>query len=355
MTSAATLPDDFEELLRTASVDELKAVFDVHQVDARDAGTGRTAIGFVECPDELITWLVERGLDPNATDSEGATALWMRVLWSEPAQIPLLVSLGADVEKPNEDDVRPIEGAAMNFDPDTVRVLLAHGANAVAGVGTEDGTVLQLTLDGAEHEHIPQVLDIAVQLLDAGDDVTAAMQGEITRLGKEFERMRSVYQPEYLDETSAALTHLYAVFGVDPVPPHVMHDGVSPIAVPRGSRHEQFEALWDALVPVDGVAATAQGEVIRIVAAVETALLGDDEDDLEWGRQHKKMLAALPKHFESGVALSRADLTDARTLPKRLRPDRATAEDIERLRELALTWVAQNITPIPRGKVRYNI
>ncbi|MEW1961629.1 ankyrin repeat domain-containing protein [Microbacterium sp. NPDC077644] len=353
MTAPAALPDDFERRLRTASVDELKAVFETLPVDARDAATGCTAIGFAECPDELITWLAGRGLDMNATDQNGATALWMRVLWGEPEQIPLLVSLGADVELANESDIRPLEGAVMGFDADTVRVLLANGARVDIGAGTEDGTVLQLALDSADHEVIPQMLDIAVQLLDAGDEVTTAMQGEVTRLGKEFERVREHYEPEYLDETVASLTHLYAVFGVEPVPPHVTHDGVSPIVVPRGTRQEQYDALWDLLVPAAGIAASTQGEVIRIVAEVETALMGDDDEEDGWGRDHKKMLAALPKYFESGIALSRTDLADLKVLAKRLRPDQAADEDLERLRELAVTWVDQNITPIPVGKVRY--
>lgn len=355
MTSPATLPADFGSLLHTASFDELKTVFEALSIDARDAGTGRTAISIEGCPDELITWLAERGLDVNAVDDTGATAIWLRVLWGEPEQIPLLASLGGDVERPNEDDIRPIEGAALNFDADTVRVLLAHGAKVDVGADSEGGTVLQLLVDSAGDEEIPQVRDIAVQLLDAGDRITDEMQTQVTRLGKEFERRRELYYAEYLDETVAALGHLYAVFGVEPVPPHVMHDGVSPIVMPRGTRQEQFAALWDVLVPVDGVAATAQGEVIRIVAEIENVLLGDDEEEDEWGRDHKKMLAALPPHFESGVALSRVESAELKPLMKQLRPGRATEDDIERLREIAITWVGQNVTPLPVGKVRYQV
>lgn len=209
-----------------------------------------------------------------------------------------------------------------------------------------------ISLEGCPDELIAWLVESG---LDVNDQITHAMQKQVTRLGKQFERKRGLYLPEYLDETVEALGHLYAVFAVDPVPPHVMHDGVSPIVMPRGTREEQFDALWDVLVPMEGVAATAQGEVLRIAAEIDCVLLGDDDEDNEWGRDHKKMLAALPQHFESGVALSRVELAELKPLTKQLRPGRATQDDIDRLYELAVTWVGQNVTPLPPGKVRYRV
>lgn len=55
MPKRKTLPKDFDQMLKSASLDELKAVFGKCLIDARGGYAKRTAIGFPECPDALIT------------------------------------------------------------------------------------------------------------------------------------------------------------------------------------------------------------------------------------------------------------------------------------------------------------
>ncbi|AQA23836.1 putative ankyrin repeat-containing protein [Rhodococcus sp. MTM3W5.2] len=94
MARRKTLPKEFDAMLKTASLDELKAVFDRTMLDARGGSSKQTAIGFVECPDELIIWLVEQGLDVDASDLYEDTPLWTRASRGRAVQIPLLLSLG---------------------------------------------------------------------------------------------------------------------------------------------------------------------------------------------------------------------------------------------------------------------
>ena len=47
-------------------------------------------------------------------------------------------------------------------------------------------------------------------------------------------------------------------------PKKPVHDGVSPIHVPEQAGDEAFQSLWEYLVPPNGKAQTAQGELIRI-------------------------------------------------------------------------------------------
>lgn len=96
-----TLPRDFETLLTRATPDELVSVFDRTRIDARGGSAKATAIGFVDCPDELIRWLVAQGLDVDATDTFGATPLHVRAARGRPEQIPLLLALGTDIERPH--------------------------------------------------------------------------------------------------------------------------------------------------------------------------------------------------------------------------------------------------------------
>lgn len=76
-----TLPRDFEEQLKTKSVDEIRAVLEGCELDARGGYRKSTALAFRDLPDELVRWLVERGLastPPTSTTSarwwHGATA-----------------------------------------------------------------------------------------------------------------------------------------------------------------------------------------------------------------------------------------------------------------------------------------
>ena len=48
-----TLPEDFESRLEKGTMAELKAVFDICEIDARGGYGKQTALAFDRCPDEL--------------------------------------------------------------------------------------------------------------------------------------------------------------------------------------------------------------------------------------------------------------------------------------------------------------
>ncbi|MDH6279895.1 ankyrin repeat domain-containing protein [Prescottella agglutinans] len=350
MAKRKTLPKDFDDMLKTASLDELEDVFDKCLLEARGGSSKQTSIGFVECPDELIVWLVEQGLDVDAADLYEDTPLWTRASRGRAEQIPLLLSLGADIQRPNRYGESPLHAAVGNQRPETTQVLLEHGADARALNGRGETPMLH-GLRRTQNIFIPAMTRVATLLLDAGDAVTEDMRAAVTRIGTDFEFHRDNFNPDYLDETDAGLADLYRLFGVTPVAGRRRHDGVSPITVAAGAWQDQHQALWELLVPSSGAAATGQGEVIRLTGRIAREIL--DNGSPNWDRNFRSMLAALPEHYASGTPLPAGDLKEAQTLSRALKSGNGDDEQVYRLSEFAVAWVALNPMPIPLGKVNY--
>ena len=348
-----TLPRNFETLLRDAPPAQLLAVFKTHAVTATGGVDWSTAIGFLGCPDDLVRHLVAEGLDVDAPDLHGRTPLWIRAQQGRPAQIPLLLSLGADIEARDEghEGCGPLHAAAVGLHADTVRVLLEHGADARAGAGTPAGTPLLGALQQAESWECADLLEVTEVLLGAGDVVTEEMREQLRELGTSFEHQRDTYSPEELDQIERPLRKLYEIFGIEPVAAHRPHDGVSPIVASPGDREEQFEELFLWLVPATGPARTVQGEVLRIVRVLEDEPPGESEIPR---RDRTRMLKELERHLGTGTPLPRAELKEAAGLLKKVRRRFSVFDDIERLAQLTLSWVLRNPSPQPLGPVPYD-
>jgi hypothetical protein len=282
-----TLPKDFKHMLQTASLEELKAVFDTCELTATGGYSKGTALSFTEAPDELVTWLVEQGLGVDTPDSYGRTPLATRARhWSRDTitSLHLLVGLGADVEAQDKHGVAPLRAAVEAQRPGAVKALLGHGADVK--VTTERGqTLLDIVLIGAQNAYLEQTVEVTETLLAHGLAVTEDMREQVKKIGERFEFYRADFAMDRLEEADAALTRLYEIFDVEPVPRRFIHDGTSAIRVPDGRWQDQHEALWDLLVPGKGTAATIQGEVIRITGVINDEMLRNGGTN--WAARHK--------------------------------------------------------------------
>lgn len=351
MRKRKTLPKNFGELLSSASLAELQAVFRRTELAARGGYGKETAIGFLECPDELIVWLVEQGLDVDAANQYGETPLWTRAARGAAAQIPLLLSLGADIERPRAHSGTPLHGAAGRQRPETVRVLIEHGANVHATIDGKPGrTPLLHGLRLTENIGIAGMAETAALLLEAGASVPDEARELVRRIGAKFEFHRPNFSRDLLDATDAGLHELYRLFDVEPVPPRLIHDGTSPIAVPDGTWQKQHDHLWELLVPPSGAAKTVQGEAIRLSGKVAHEIL--DNGSINWDHSFRAMADALPACFASGTPLP--ELQEAQTLAKRIRSGNGTDDELARLSELAVAWVRLNPTPLPMTSPDYH-
>lgn len=362
-----TLPKDFDIMLREETLPALKAVFDGCELDARGGYSKQTALAFTDCPDDLARWLVAQGADIEAADSYGETPLHSRAgHWQRSPEV--LLELGADVSARDSRGNTPLHYAARVGNPATMRLLLDRGAEP--GALNRDGqTPLQLALAHCSNATITRLPPVAELLLPlfipaagglrglAGrlfgarpaSPVTPEMKAAVTRIGTDFEFHRAGFNPESVDETSAALDRLYALFDVPPVPRRIAHDGAAPIVAKGATWGDRHDELWRLLVPSSGAARTVQGEVIRISGRIHIEI--EENGAANWDADYGRMGDALLAHLASGTALPDADLSHAAALVASARRQEAGAA--RELCRLAVAWVGLNPTPLALSRPDY--
>ena len=347
-----TLPKEFKNLMDEGNIEVLKAVYDRCELTAHDGRFSLcTPLHMGGVPDELVIWLVEKGLDINIPDYYGATPLYRQAILGRDT-VKLLCELGADIEKPNTYGDTPLHMAAEFFHPRTVKFLIDKGANV--NVENDMGrTPLASVLMVCRGIYIAQTAEIASMLLEAGAKKTSKMKERVEQIGKDFEFHRESIHPDYIEAADKGLTKLYELFDVKPVEKRLTHDGVSPIKLVEGSWEEQYEQLWSFLIPSSGAAKTVQGEVIRIPGRVRDEL--DRNGGANWDRDYRKMLQALPQYFSLGSSLPDQELEESKQVIDRIH-SRASDDDasLDCLCRLALAWIKQNPDPIHLEKPSYN-
>ena len=114
------------------------------------------------------------------------------------------------------------------------------------------------------------------------------------------------------------------------------------------SWRQQFDDLWNELVPPSGAASTIQGEVIRIIGRIRYEVMNNG--GINWDENFQKMLAALPGYFRTFD--DRAAERCCFLAPK------ITANCNERLlddlTEIAAKWVTQHRDPVELEQVGYD-
>ena len=346
-----TLPKEFKDLMDEGNIEALKAVYDRCELTAHDGRFSLcTPLHMGGVPDELVIWLVEQGLDINIPDYYGATPLYRQAILGRDT-VKLLCELGADIEKPNTYGDTPLHMAAEFFHPRTVKFLIDKGAN-VNAKNDMGRTPLASVLMVCRGIYIAQTAEIASMLLDAGAKKTSKMKERVEQIGKDFEFHRESIHPDYIEGADKGLAKLYELFDVKPVAKRITHDGVSPILVKEGSWEEQYEELWSFLIPSSGAAKTVQGEVIRIPGRVRDEL--DRNGGVNWDRNYRKMLLAIPHYLSLGTTLSDTDLEEAKQLISQIYgKDFNDAPRLDRLCQLAIAWIKQNPEPLPLEEPSY--
>lgn len=340
----STLPKDFREQLKTASVAEIQAVLERCELDARGEYDKRTALAYRDLPDEVTRWLVERGLDVDTRSKNHNTPLMDRMLAH--GDISVLIELGAQVGRPGES--APLWGTL--YAPRYVLQLLAAGADATVRDATGRG-LIEYALTYAENYRLPQLAETVRILLDAGAPMPTPESAHelVGRLGERFEFARDAFAADSVAETSAAMDALYEMFHVTPVAQRVLHDGVSPIAVTGRDADERYDALFDLLVPASGPAATVQGEVIRITGKLTSEIFRNG--GANWDASFREMADALGTFLASGTTVGNAD--ELAGLAHRARFSTVDDDTLTRLRRWAADWVAANPKPLPLAPQPY--
>lgn len=343
-----TLPSGLYTIIENQDLNAFKAIFDKCDINAYERGYSKTpALLFYSLPIEFAEWLLDNGANIHITDTYGDTALHRHN--NNIALLKLLLRHGADISAQNNKDNTPLHCAEGNTV--AVQFFLENGANPLT-TNHLGLTPLQYMLSRCNNIDITEMANIAELLLNAGDTVNEFCQEKVKEIGKNFEFHRANFNPEYLDETQAGLNKLYHLFNVTPITKRIMHDGISPIIAQGETLNEQFEYLWQFLIPSQGKADTVQGELIRIVGKIQDEIYRNGSGN--WNKNHKQMLSSFVQYLSLGN-IEQHYIENAEHAKKALYNGDDDDQAMDHLIEIAVLWVQQNSNPIPLEKVDYSI
>jgi hypothetical protein len=276
----------------------------------------------------------------------------------------LLIEHGADVDSEDHQKQTPLFDAADQGNHEIVRLLLEHGADPCHHSRNPDAPTALLNM--LRHcTRIPREdKAITAEILVDAQRQKGGLPPDERKLAQEYVKAKghdyyankeSIVDIQEKEQTyDAILGRLYRLFELPSEKPVVKHDGVSPIHVDVAlPPNQQFQFLWEYLVPGTGRCQTMQGEVIRIAGRV------DDEcrrnAGANWDADYQKMLKTLLTCFRYGNALNLRDMHAARKAVRVIVQVKACGgwDETEQLMQLAVKWVRLNPTPYPMGKVDY--
>ena len=119
---------------------------------------------------EAVRSLLAHGLDVDATQGDGATALHWAVYWDDQQTAELLIRAGADVDAANDYEVTPLWLACANASGEMVERLLAAGADAKATLTSGETALMACARTGS--------VDAVEALLNRGAEVDAREAAE---------------------------------------------------------------------------------------------------------------------------------------------------------------------------------
>ena len=342
-----TLPANFYELLEAKDLEALKAVFNECELNAYDRHSfKKPALSFYDVPLELMDWLIAQGADINVKDEYDRTPLHYHAQVNNVEKVALLLEKGADIEAQDKYKNTPLHFAEYNAE--VAQLFIQKGAD-IKAKDNRGHNVMERMLARLSNGYLVKAAKAAEVYLKAGLKPTKFAKEQVTRVGEDFEFHRNNFNPEYLEETDAALQELYKLFNVPPVPRRIQHDGQSSIILTGDTWEKRYMQAWDSLVPSNGSASTMQGEVVRIAGKVNDELLRNAMGN--WDREYRKMLNAISGYLQQGNPLSESELAEVSDIQKHILEDDGTGT--KRLCELATAWVVQNPQPIALGKVNY--
>lgn len=346
-----SLTDNFEEVLKARDFEAFKAIYDKCELNAYyDGRFGlRTALHHRYINEECARWLVEQGLDINVLDYYGRTPLCEQASNGNDI-VELYYELGGDINKPDRYGMTPLHMAADYHHVNTVKFLVANGADIFAKNDRGWNALHYALMNGGGIYTVPMV-EIAEILLNAGNTITPEIQECVKNIGEDFEFHRENFSKRDVEKVDEALKKMYRLFSVEPVERRVVHDGFSPIIACDGTWRQQFNYLWDYLVPSSGAAKTVQGELIRIGGRITDEFYRNG--GVNWDREYRKMVDALPGYFSKGNPLSDDELAEIETLISKIKGHGTPDEILDRICELTVVWVLNNQTPIALEKTNY--
>lgn len=346
------LVEGFEAIIDSGDLDAFKAVFDKCEITAtRGGGKDKcNALSYKNLTPAHIQFLIDNGLDVNSDCGFGFPAVAYQADNKE--NLKCLIDNGADVNCV----VVMFRGTALvkacfELNSTAVKNLLEAGASSdVPGFLGE--TLINTVLSRGDFSVIPLVLDISKMLLESGCKADEKSRNHVTKIGENFEYYRSGISTDEAGKLEKALSELYSLFDVSPVPRSKTYENISQIKSEVAGWQKQYNELWKLLVPASGKAKTIQGEALRIIGGASYEIL--DNGGLNWDDDYRKMMAFLPELLRAKSDAFEKEKLDEAVLLSGSISSNSDEKKLNRLTELVVEWVLANPELIPLGKVDYN-
>lgn len=351
MAKRKTLPKDFFDMRLEKSDEELKEVLDKCQVGAYTRDYSKKTALFFELSEEMYKWLIERGENIEQTNAYKNTPL-MYLLGIKRAEKNCLslIELGANIHyihPTQKNNMLHIACSSGHFE--VVKILIARGIDMNA-LNDNNETPLEMAYCVSYGYDLIKLAPITEYMVSKGAAITDKMKEDLVRIAKNHEFYRGSGDGEFDAPIDNALETLYELFEVTPVPKRVIHDGVSDIIIKGEDWIEQYNYLWDYLVPASNAAGTVQGEIIRITGRISHEIL--DNGGRNWDADYRKMLHKLNELLNSGNRLNEDEYTELNHFFAEVKS--ASTEQFNRQAQLAVKWISLNPKPMKLGKVEYN-
>ena len=365
-----TLPKEFVDycfehgnIWTAEDIDKCKEMLEPCEPDARERGTYNYTALHKYIPLELAEWLIDRGADVNAEQTYG-TPIFNHARVGDYDICELLIKHGANLNAFDYMEQTPLFAAADGGHADIVKLFLDNGADPKhheKHFGENIGRTPLLNMLERMRPGDRGKAETAQILIDAqgGKDRIPARewemaQGFISDKGRKFEFSKSGMEEEYRKNAENEMMKLYALFDVTPPTPIIRHDGVAKIEIDNTlSFSEQYNKLWEYLVPPSGKCDTVQGEVIRITGRLGNEIYGNG--GVNWDKEYHKMLVTLTEYFRQGKPLSEAELKIVENACTCINETKGCGgeNEVGKLQEFAVKWIAMNSNPIQLREVPY--
>lgn len=345
-----TLPADIEQIIDSGDVEALARAVQRCEIGAylRSSAFELRLMHF-PASKQITDFLLERGEDINSRDHYGRTPIHSRVWYSRLEQIPYLIERGGDINaRSSSDDQTPLFGVVEYKRASDVEKMIAWGANPRVVADSRvygKATLTGYTLRRRSFVDSVRALEVMQLLLSHG----APVDERISVALEEMDRQRCTFishghehiSPAEFAAISDAFAQLCELFGVQMQQARRAPKPGEQLTLDANEDvFEQFDQLWQLLVPTSGQCETVQGEVIRIAGKVGYEIYNNG--GVNWRRSFTALLRQYLTIVASGQALAPADLARAKEAVASLKARSMDNDDAKVITQLAVRWVQLN-------------
>lgn len=346
---SSVIPDTYniEEIASTGDIGKLEEIYEQCEIEAF-----KKMLYCLNICKETLEWIISKGMDINEYSCRSDV---LKEHIYRDGNIKLFIEHGMKPEIKYGTDVFMFAIEALR--PKAVKAAIELGLDMYVKTwaGAGEITALCYTLSHTRFLDFPRLEPVVRVLLEHGYEISKKEKEAFLRQAEDYEfyfddllenhPWAEAYKKNQ-EEIERAYYNLYELLDIPPLPRYPKHDGVSEITIPEGTIEEQFEMLYNTMVPSCGRAKSMQGETIRIIGTVNVGMQRGREN---LNADEKRMFKHLIEFLGQGNPLSDEEIKRV----KELRSSRLNWDKLIEIAELVIRWISMNTTPFPLPEVTY--